>query len=221
MTLLKTSLLSAFAAALLTACALFLFSRHERQEIQLLNTANEKLRIDLLAQSRSEAPLAPGRLEPAAAANSGEPTQPDPKPVVTVYRNEGNATAVAALQTIAWACDRGDTKTIAQMLAFEGDGRGKIAAILPQLPASLRTEASTPEELAAMVIVSGFVRRPFPAADILARATTTPLENDAVKLRLPGTTVDGGVYRKTDAGWKFTINEASVDAQIAKLRPVK
>ena len=216
---LKLSLTAALAAAVFTAGALYLYGGMQRREARALTERNHQLQGEILA--RSEAQAAPRKKWVAASAHgapaSSLPSSPSPHaPTPALYRNEGQATPIATLQTFAWACDRGDVAKVAQLVVFEGSGREKAAALLAKLPEKMHGEWKTPEELAAVIYVSNFMGRPFPAANVIALATTEPTGPDRMQIRLPGSMLDKGNYLKTAEGWKFIIPEAGVDAYIAK-----
>jgi hypothetical protein len=152
---------------------------------------------------------APGR-SPGNRAAAGSPAPP------RRYRNEGQATPLSALQTFAWACDRGDTATVTKLLCFEGGGRAKAEAFMATLPEKTRSQWSSPEAMAATLLTADNMHHPFPDAEVLGEATAEPVGDGRVMLRLPGSPKDRTEYQKTEAGWKYVIKEAVVDAYVAR-----
>jgi hypothetical protein len=100
---------------------------------------------------------------------------------------------------------------VAKLLTFEGDGRAKVAAYIAQLPESQRAQWASPEELAATVCIGGYLRWPYPPAEVIDLATIETISADRVRLRLPGTALDGGNYQKTADGWKFVIPDKGLE----------
>ena len=211
----------AVAAAAVTAGTLYLWQQHRAEEAQALRTSNQELRREILARSRHAAQ------ERTSASTNADPaptkvSQPMPaataaeQPVEADYRDEGQSTPGATLQTIAWACDRGDEGRMAKLIMFESAARQKAEAYLATLPPETRQRFSTAEALAAMALVADGMQRPYPRARLLARATTEPVSPDIVRVRLPGTPKDGGLYQRTSDGWKWLITEAMVDAYLAQ-----
>lgn len=134
------------------------------------------------------------------------------------YRNLGQATARAALETFAWACDRGDTPTVARLIYFDGHSRDIVVAAMIKLPADLRAEWPTPEEFAAMMLTAGSLFRLMPGNDILQRAKEEPLTSGRVALTLPaGRRL--GEFVQTDDGWKLVLSEELVAAAAQRLAP--
>jgi hypothetical protein len=132
------------------------------------------------------------------------------------YRNEGQATPLATLQTFAWACDRGDNEAVANLLCFDPAGRAKAVAYMATLPANSHPQWSTPEEMAAAILTSETMERPFPGTTILDTATVEKINEDRVMLRLPDTRKDRTMYQKTEAGWKYVVTDKMVDDYIAR-----
>jgi len=218
MSSLKWSLAAFVVSALITAGAFNLSIQRTAREGTTLRASNQKLRADILARSDARAAKPPPTAQPAAPQPSAPAPAREGAPAAlsSYYRNEGQATPVATLQTFAWACDNGDVEMVAKLLTFDGNSRAKVEAFMATLPEALQGQWSSPEILAATVCISGYMRRPYPAALIIDLAETEPIGTDHMKLKLPGTPLDGGIYQKTDQGWKFVIPEADIDDYIAK-----
>jgi len=213
---LKSSLIAGVAAAALTSGSLYFIDHNRAREIARLSQANSHLRLQAMQQVRSKnlaAPEAPS----LAKAIPGHPVMAPASPVAD-FRNEGRATPLAALQTFAWACDRGDSATVAGMLYFEGGGRAKVEAFMAALPATARGPWRSPEEMAAALLTSRNMNLPFPTARILQTAATEPVGEGKVVMLLPGTTKERTEFQKDVSGWKYVVTEEVVDAYIAKAR---
>ena len=131
------------------------------------------------------------------------------------YRNEGQSTPHAALQTLAWACDQGDEELMQRLLVFDDIARKKIEAHFAGLPPEARPTGVSLEALAAALYVSDGIQRPYPVAEVLALARFEPVSPTRMILRLPGTkNGDGYEFQQTAEGWKVAITEAVVDDYI-------
>lgn len=220
MTPLKSSLLAALGAALLTAGILAAVHHHRTKEASALRLANHRLRgqAELLrlatAQAKTPAAAVADAAAPAPAAVPASPPAGD-------YRNEGQASPLATLQTLAWACDRGDPEAVARLFLFDPAARAKFEAYAATLPEAARAQWESTDAMAAALLTSAFMHRPFPSATILATATSEPLGENRVRLRLPDSPKDRTEYQQTDTGWKYVITEAMVDAYIAHTRSTR
>jgi hypothetical protein len=131
------------------------------------------------------------------------------------YRNEGQATPHAALQTLAWACDQGDEELMQRLLVFDDIARKKIEAHFAGLPPKARPAGLSLEALAAALYVADGIQRPYPVAEVLALARFEPVSPARMILRLPGSkNGDGYEFQQTAEGWKVAITEAVVDDYI-------
>ncbi len=217
---LKTSLIAALVAAALTAGCLFLVHSRRNREAAHLRYANNRLRYDATQRLHATAAPAPGLPSPpdqsAPPASAAAAAGPGATRSAEIYRDEGRATPVATLQTYAWACDRGDAKTVASLLFLDASTRVKAETYLAGLPAPVRARWSSVDEMAAALLTADVMEHPFPGADLLATATLEPITAERVRVRLPGTPKDRIEFQKTTAGWSYVITENIVDAYIAR-----
>lgn len=137
-----------------------------------------------------------------------------PPPPLPIYRNEGRATARAALQTLAWACDQGDAATVQAMLVFDDVARTKAEQLFSSMPLDARGSWRSVEDMAASVITLSGMQAPFPAADVLEHVELEEMSPDRARLHLRGTRRDGMEFQRTGAGWSYVITEAMVDRYI-------
>lgn len=219
----KTSLLAAGAAVIVTAAGLHLVERNRAMEAAQLRAANGRLRAEasqrrqaqiaaaVPAAARETSAAATVAMRGAAAAAIAAIAEP-----AGDYRDEGQATPLATLQTFAWACDRGDSERVASLLCFEGAGRAKAVAFMATLPASARAQWTSPEAMAGALLTANTMKQPFPRAELLERATPEVLGDGRVMLRLPQTPKDRTQYQKFGDKWHYVITEAEVDAYIAR-----
>jgi hypothetical protein len=219
---LKISVFAALASAAVTAGCLFYFHHRRAQEAGFLRYQNGVLLYKAHQRRHSGSPTVPS---PGAAAASEPAADAGPPPAgpatagrrsVEVYRNEGQATPRATVQTFAWACDRGDTATIEKMLWWEGGSRKKAEAFLAGLPAETRAQWKSADEMVAAELAFINMVHPFPNADILEAATFEQIREDRFMFRLPGTRKDRTEFQHTDEGWKYVVTEAMVDICIAE-----
>ena len=216
MTRLVSSSLAALAAMIVSVAGLHFVQQSRAREAARLRAENGRMRLEASqrhhAQMSARAPAATQSSAPLTSTAAPEPARESP---AGDYRNEGQASPLATLQTFAWACDRGDSDMIRSLLCFEAAGRVKAEAFIASLPPAARARWSSPEAMAAELLTHQGMQQPFPAAKILERAVPEPREDGQVTLRLPGTPKDGTVYQKIGDHWHYVITEAAVDRYIA------
>jgi hypothetical protein len=212
----KSSIFAALLAAVLTAGWLFLARQHRAGEIAQLREANRSLRI---ASQTTKPPAAKSDLRPEAAGVSLETGAPAaaPKRTYTDYRNAGNATPQATLQTFAWACDQMDTELLAKLVYFEPAARAKAAAFHASLPEKMRAEWPTLEDFAAIGLADAMQYSRFPPAIILEKAELEQVDDNRVILHLNGAAKERTEYQRTESGWKYVITEKMADAFLASV----
>jgi hypothetical protein len=132
------------------------------------------------------------------------------------YLNAGQATPVATLQTMAWACDEGDVTTMARLFIIDAEAGPQAEAIYSGIPAGLRAEWNSVEALAAAIMVHNGIEQPYPGSEVLALAKIEPIKEGRVALVLPGAVVSGLVFQHTAEGWKYVVSKAVVDDYIAR-----
>lgn len=130
------------------------------------------------------------------------------------YRNAGQATPVAALQTLAWACDRGDMEMMEKLQVFDPAAREKAMPYFLALPPEIRARWATPEAMSAALYISDGMHHPYPGAEVLEHAEFETISPTRVRLRLPGANGDGYEFQQTAEGWKLAVTMAVVDDYI-------
>lgn len=230
MTPLKLSLITGGVVALLTLGGLHHLRQGRMHEATRLRTENNRIRLE--ASRRHQARLAQGEADrtkavlnsPVVAKAAGSPatdSMGDRSAAVsrvpgTEYRNEGQGTPVAAMQTVAWACDQGDAVLMGNLIHFDAAARPKAEAFLSSLPVQVRAQWATPEAMAAALLISAGINSPYPVASIIAQARVEELGAGRKVLHLPGTGRERIEYQETPAGWKYAITEAMVDDYIRR-----
>ncbi len=209
MSLGRTAVIAALLAALVTTGCLWLARHRRMEEIAQLRETNRKLWL----KAPPDVP-APRSLASLPATGPAAPTSV--APVDTDYRNLGNATPQATLQTFAWACDRMDTELLAKLVYFDPAARTKATAFLATLPENLRTEWRSPEELAAIGLADVMQFARFPPAVVLEKAEAEQLSEDRVVLHMRGAAKERTEYQRTESGWKYVITEKAVDTFLAR-----
>lgn len=219
---LKTGIIAAVASVVVTLGALY-YHQHQRV-LEAGRLRNQNLKLRLQAQQSYQAQRAPastpasGRAAPSPAASAGVKSSAPAaatRPAEN-YRNEGRATALAALQTFAWVCDRGDTEAVAKMLYFDGNARSKASAFMATMPEPERSKWKSVDDMAATILTFSFMSRPFPNADVLAVTTIEPISEGRVIMRLPGASKNRTQFQKTEDGWSYVIPEKMVDDYVAQ-----
>lgn len=214
---LKRSVLTGVLAALLAATGLYLHDRRTGAEAARLRSENQRLLAALGPTGVTSAPAAQEAGAPDRERAASRPDVPRPAVIPGPYRDEGQSTPQATLQTIAWALDSADLERVKDLVMFENpSAREKVVAMLQSLPPESRALWPTPEDIAASVMISDGIHRPYPAASILQLSEVETLAPDRARLRLPGSRLDGGIYQKAGNGWRFVILEKAIDAYLAQ-----
>lgn len=209
---LKWCIAAGIVAAVVTAGGLAYRQRGQDGEIWYLRGENTRLRGEAYrrvaaAQPAETAPDVRAVSEAESAPAAGATTR-----VVEEYRNEGRATARAALQTLAWACDRGDVAALVELMQLEPEARAKAETFYANLPADARGRWKSADEMVATFVTLGAQMSPFPSADVLAAAVMEPTGDDRMALRVPGTNKDGLAFRRGAGGeWSFALDAATME----------
>lgn len=216
---LKTSLIVAVASAVVTAGGLHYFQQGRVREMRQLRSQNSRMLLEA-SQRAVTGQAAPQKSSPGAPATKVSEGAPVPAPakMAEYYRNEGNATPLATLQTFAWACDRGDVETVQRLLFVEEAARPKVEAFVAALPENVRAQWKSVDETVAAMLTESVMARPFPRHDILATATPEEVSAGRIRLRMPNVPRDGTEYQQTAEGWKYVLTEKVVDAYIKQHR---
>jgi type II secretory pathway pseudopilin PulG len=216
---LKISLIVGLLSAAVTAGGLRYFHQGRVRELQSLQAQNERLRFEAYQRVQGQAGAKPSTTSttPAVAPAVPAPPQAPAGKLAEYYRNEGNATPLATLQTFAWAGDRGDIVTVQRLLYIDAAARPKAEAFMASQPENVRAQWKTVDEMAAALLTKNIMAQPFPNAEILETATVEPIGPDRVKLRMPNVPKDGTEYQKTDDGWKYVLTEKVVDDYIRQM----
>lgn len=212
------SSVAVLAAVGLTLGSLYWIDQGRAREAGALRREIAELRARTAAQRVREPVTA--ALMATAAATAPVVTQPPPvapttpTPPLPIYRNDGRATARAALQTLAWASDRGDVAAVQAMLIFDDAARAKAEQFFATLSPDARGTWRTVDDMAALLITRSGMEAPFPAADVLDSVEFEELSPDRVRMRLRGTRRDGSEFQRTSAGWSYVITEAMVERYV-------
>lgn len=218
---LKTSLIATLVSIAVTSAGLYHFHQRSTGEVRRLLSQNNRMRLEANLRHHAQAAARVASAEWNTIESTASPsvvTTSPPETSAEYYRNEGNATPLATLQTFAWACDRGDVAMVSRLLHIDATARAKVAAFMAGLPETTRAQWKTVDEIAAAGLTHSLMARPFPNADILETATEEPVSEGRVRLRMPNVPKDGTEYQRTTEGWKFVLTEAMVDGYIRQMR---
>ncbi|HEY8996224.1 MAG TPA: hypothetical protein VIM71_16275 [Lacunisphaera sp.] len=218
---LKTSLIAAVAAVVATAAGLCYFQQGRIREARHLRSENDRMVLEanqrVMARQPSNVSSKPTTNAAGSAARPASVPAASAK-MAEYYRNEGNVTPLATLQTFAWACDRGDIETVQRLLFIEESARPKVEAFVAALPENVRSQWKSVHETAAALLTESVMAQPFPRHDVLATATPEEVGAGRVRLRMPNVPRDGTEYQQTAEGWKYVLTEKVVDAYINRTR---
>jgi hypothetical protein len=217
---LKTSVIVAVTSVLITVGGLYYFQQGRMREARLLRSQNSRMLLEAnqRVMARQSAAHTPSSSGSAAAESTVTPAAAPVSRMAEYYRNEGNATPLATLQTFAWACDRGDVEAVQRLLFVEEAARPKVETFVAALPENVRAQWKSVDETVAALLTESVMARPFPRHDILATATPEEVSAGRVRLRMPNVPRDGTEYQQTAEGWKYVLTEKVVDAYISQVR---
>jgi hypothetical protein len=169
----------------------------------------EHLRMEI-AQLKARA-AARSRLtsDPAASVQSKSITQ-EMVPA-DQWRNAGQGTAPATLETALWAAAAGDVEALSGLLSIDPVVRTKVNAMLLRLPASLRQDYGTPERLIALLaardVPMGAAQiRDFRVSDVKGTQLLAVLRDAENNYRSANLTL-----RQEGEAWKIVVPESAVD----------
>jgi RNA polymerase sigma factor (sigma-70 family) len=188
----------------------------EHAELVRLRAEKEAFMKAVAAQKTSTARASSGTA-PVRAASAGETLAPG-MVSVDLMANVGRATPTAAAQTMMWAMQRGDIKTVASVIELAPPERAKLETFIATLPDKVRTDYGTPEDLLAFVMSGS----PRPIAGVQLLSQTQPdadTEIHRVQMQYQNGEVrqDEIKFRREADGWKQVVSPAVVDRVIGYL----
>jgi hypothetical protein len=122
--------------------------REEQRAAEHLRRELSELRERI--QRRLDAARAPG-----VANRAPLPAPPAELPAArgpASWRDVGRGSPSAAIETTLWAAQEGDVQRLAEGLLLGPAGASQARALLQRLPASLRADITTPEQLVALLM---------------------------------------------------------------------
>lgn len=210
-------------AIIVTGGGLGLVQHRRAAELDHLRYANARLRTEIhqrtaaaTAVARAE-PIAVGVTSPAESSTLVGPTQP-----LERYFDEGQATPRAALQTLAWAGDRGDAERLRALIRLDPEARPMAEAYWASLSSQVRSSfGGSLDTMAATLLTRAIMRAPYPEASVLVAAEWEPVEGqpDRRRLRLPDTPKDGQLFERVHGAWVYVITPEQVRAYLAESGP--
>lgn len=192
-------------------------------ELDRLRYDNARLRTELHQRTVKAVANEEGEAPAATKATGGpSPIAAEPEPPVARYFDEGQATPLAALQTLAWAGDRGDAERLRGLIRLDPEARRLAEAYWASLsPAVQSSFGDSLDTMAATLLTGAIMRAPYPEASVLAAAEWEPVDGqpDRRRLRLPDTPKDGQLFEQVDGEWAYVITPELVRAYLAENRP--
>ena len=228
--LFKLSLTTAAVTVLLTASAQYYVQQERLREAARLRAENDRLHRRIIQQTQTrleKSGVTRPPTEVAAMSDQSRPVKSETGRLktptaevsfipLTEYRDEGQATPIAAFQTYAWACDHGDTARMIRLIRFDEAAQQKAVAYVTLLKTRVQTQWDSPEAMAADLLIDEGIQTPYPSAAIMALAKIEVISENRVALLLPGTSRERTEFQKTVEGWKYAITEKMVDDYIAE-----
>lgn len=221
MTKTQTALVGALVAAGITVGAGAFIVRPLRQENASLRQQNAQMQQALRDNPKAAAAVTANSLAVLAGrvqqrkANEGRKATPAPgeAPRTDVYRDMGNKTPDAALETFTGACFNSDSESIGKLIYFDGEGRKIAERVLASLPEAVRAQYPTPEALYGFFTAADCLVAPPPADPaVIKKAELSYLSAERVAFRRPGQTSGGQEFQLTQDGWKRVYPERAIEA---------
>jgi hypothetical protein len=188
-------------------------ARVDHEELVKLQAARDAFRKQLAARRGDPAPVSTaGAIDGNTAGGSTPPGMIS----VDMMKNVGNQTANAAAETLVWAMQNGDVKRAAAMLTMAPGERDKLTAFIQTLPANLREQYGTPEEVMAFLLAGS--PKPMGAVQLLGMDQINADEavhHVQVQFQNGDFRRDDITFRRdTDGGWKQVVSPTTVDRLI-------
>lgn len=196
----------------------------EREHLQGEHTRLEKIQPEeselerLRGKLAAHDPLPAEKSAPPAAADLS--FQPGAWTSASQWKNRGQATPEATLETTFWAVAGGELGTLKEAFAFDDASRIKAQTILDGLPESARRAYATPEDLLTLLVV-----REIPLADAqwFARVNhDVDTVTDSLELR----NAEGGTqqvhltFHREGGGWRLVVPPDVVERMTNDLQGV-
>lgn len=128
-------------------------ARREQDRLRALQPSDAELKVLRRAGSEHARFKAALAAEAATAPTSSAKLDLGDWRPATSWRNRGQATPTAALETALWAAAGGDIETLKNLLSIGADTRQKAEGLLARLPADARARYATVEDLIAEMTV--------------------------------------------------------------------
>jgi RNA polymerase sigma factor (sigma-70 family) len=200
-------------------------SQLHRLRRQVLGLQNASVR--LLAQVRSHPEINSGAQlagvlskmaqrptrSPSMTGSSASALKPGMKPLAALT-NAGQATPVAAVETLLWALNTGNVDLLAKMITFRPDARAAADKLWASLPAESHSQFPTPESMLAPVAAESF------PSDLVGYQVTEDRQNGptpdywTVKFQYQksdGTTIDTGAsLQQINGNWLVYMSTSGI-----------
>ena len=117
----------------------------------------------------------------------------------------GQASPKESHLSFAEASRARDVSRLARLLTFDAHGTEVARSIHARMPAQLREELRTPEELFAFFYATDTLLSPVPPAEFLKTFIATEMSPGRMAVHRPGTAPRGLEFVLTDEGWKHEV----------------
>jgi hypothetical protein len=183
----------------------------DREAIARLRAEIEQLKARAAARLRADAPSS------NAVAKIEASILQEMLPVEQ-WKNAGQATPPATLETALWAAAAGDVEALAGLLSIDPVVRTKVNAMLMTLPVSLRQDYGTPERLIALlatrdVPLGAAQIHDFKDSDLSGTKLVAVLRDTESKHRSANLTL-----RQEGEAWKIVVPARAVERYAAMLK---
>jgi hypothetical protein len=130
------------------------------------------------------------------------------------FQNSGQATPVAAFETLLWATLQGDEATMKKVTTMSAETRAQAEKFIAELPDEMRAKWS-PEKLAALLVTDLVTQ--YPAMQVSAENHEDP-EHATLFVSGPETDQEKLKLKLSPSGWKFVIPGSALAKLQKRLR---
>lgn len=182
----------------------------EMESLRADHAEMERLRGEIEALSRrveqaDVKPAAPNTAIPMGAAGPSGSTV-----AASAWRNAGQTTPEAALETALWSAKEGDLATLAGMLLLDDGARAKAEQLLAGLPEATRVQYATPEQLVAFLTAKDVPLTSMRVAGMTVNGDEAQLVVNLPTSDQPGKMTKLALHRSPD-GWRFKVPESALE----------
>jgi len=189
---------------------------------ELARRTEERATLTALA---TEIELARRRTSASSSPSSNE-AAPPPAPRLSLreytldaseWKNAGDREPIAAIETALWAAAHGDIATLAEMLVISETSRTRATGLIAALPAAMRGEVATPEQLVAVLTANAV---PLGSASVAAQFDYPPGARLVLQMTDPdGKSREAAIsLQRYEGRWRLVVPDAALRGYLEALQ---